>query len=260
MESIPDLRIYFKDQRGRFIDVNPALAKNYGFNSPQKLIGKTDFDLFSSGTCRGRSPGRSEETIIRTGQTIAAARWRSETIPDGTTHWALTTKMPLCGEDGQIIGTCGISRDITGLKQAEEQLVATNARLTKAFADLLKLHEELKATQLQLIQAEKLQSLGQMAAGVAHEIKNPIANLHMGIEYLGEYLRGRDEQINCVIADLKEAVHRAEMIVRDMLDYSAAKDLTIENVALDALIHHTLRFVRHEFANTRIRVVTRIGR
>jgi len=256
MESIPDLRIYFKDQAGCFIDVNPALARNYGFNSPQKLIGKTDFDLFSSE--HAEAAREDEQTIIRTGQTIAG-KVEKETIPDGTTRWALTTKIPLRGEDGKIIGTCGMSRDITGLKQAEQQLVETNARLTKAFGDLLKLHEELKETQLQLIQAEKLQSLGQMAAGVAHEIKNPIANLHMGIEYLGDYLLDRDEQIHGLITDLKDAVHRAETIIRDMLDYSAAKDLTLEHVGLDSLISQTLRFVRYELAEARVSVVTRFA-
>jgi PAS domain S-box-containing protein len=256
MECIPDLRIYFKDEGGCFIDVNPALARVYGFSSPQNLIGKTDFDLFSRE--HAEAARKDEQMIIRTGQTIAGKVER-ETITDGTTRWALTTKIPLRGEDGQIIGTCGISRDITGLKQAEEQLRQTNETLSNAFRELLKLHEELKATQLQLIQAEKLQSLGQMAAGVAHEIKNPLAILHMGIEYLGEYLLGRDEQIHAVISELKDAVSRANVIVREMLDYSAAAELVLEQVALDSLISKALRFVRHELAKAKINVVTQFA-
>jgi PAS domain S-box-containing protein len=254
MDSIPDVRIYFKDEVGRFIDVNPALAKFHGFNASQELIGKTDFHLFSSE--HAEATREDELMVIHTGLPVVG-KVEKETTPDGTTRWAMTTKMPLRGEEGQIIGTCGISRDITDLKRAEEQLIETNGRLTTAVSDLLKLHEELKATHLHLIQAEKLQSLGQMAAGVAHEIKNPLAILHLGIEYLGEYLHGRDEQINSVVTDLKDAVHRAETIIHGMLDYSAAKDLTLEPVALDSLISQTLRFVRYELAKAKVDVVTR---
>lgn len=256
MNSIPDVRIYFKDEAGRFVDVNPALAKLYGFNDPREVIGKTDFDLF--GSEHAEAARADEQTVIRTGKPIIG-KVEKETGPDDTTRWALTTKIPLCGDEGQIIGTCGISRDITGIKQAEEHLVEANVKLTAAFGDLLKLHAELKTTHLQLIQAEKLQSLGQMAAGVAHEIKNPLAILHMGIEYLGDYLSGRDEMINGVISELKDAVHRANIIVRDMLDYSAAKDLTLDQVTLDSLISQTLRFIRHDLAKAHVKVVTQFA-
>ena len=256
MESIPDVRIYFKDEVGRFVGVNPALAKTYGFENPQELIGKTDFDLF--GREHAEAARADEQIVIRTGRPIAGKIER-ETTPNGATRWALTTKMPLCGEEGQIVGTCGISRDITELKRAEEQLVDTNTRLTKAFDDLLKLHEELKVTHMQLIQAEKLQSLGQMAASVAHEIKNPLSILHMGIEYLGEYLLNIDAKIHGILADLKDAVYRAETIVRDMLDYSAAKELALERIDLNALISKTLRFVGYDLSKARVNVVTRFA-
>ena len=256
MKSIPDVRIYFKDEVGRFVDVNPALAKIHGFNAPQDLIGKTDFHLFSSE--HAEAAREDELFVIHTGQPIAG-KVEKETSSDGTTRWALTTKMPLCDEDGQIIGTCGISRDITELKQAQEQLIETNAKLTAALAGLRQSHEELKLTQLQLIQAEKLQSLGQMAAGVAHEIKNPLAILHMGIGCLGETPFAGDEQMDGIVTEMKNAVHRAETIVRDMLDYSAAKDLALEQIALDSLITRTMRIVRYEFTKAKVNVVTRFS-
>lgn len=256
MNGIPDVRIYFKDENGHFVDVNPALARAHGFDSPQELIGKTDFHLFSG---QHAEAAREDELLVmRTGQSIAG-KTEKETIPGGRTRWALTTKMPLCGEDGKIIGTCGISRDITELKRAQEELVEANARLTTALADLQQAHEELKVTQLQLIQAEKLRSLGQMAAGVAHEIKNPLAILHMGMSCLSEHFSSGDEEMSCVVSELKNAVHRAETIVRDMLDYSAAKELTLEHIALDSLITQTLRIVRYEFAKAKVKVVTRFA-
>ena len=227
MDGIPDLRIYFKDREGRFIDVNTAFARNYGFNSPQKLIGKTDFDLFSSE--HAEAAREDEQMVIRTGRTIGG-KVEKETNPDGTTRWALTTKMPLRGEEGRIIGTCGILRDITaGLKQAEEHLVVTNAGLTN------------------------------LLAGFAFDIKHPLFMLDMGIGYLGELLPAGDQSLNDLVTGMKGAVHRGIGIVRDVLHYSVARDLTLEEVALDSLINGALRLVSRELAKSKVDVITRLS-
>jgi signal transduction histidine kinase len=118
---------------------------------------------------------------------------------------------------------------------------------------------ELKATQLQLIQAEKLQSLGQMAASVAHEVKNPLAILHMGIECLDEHFFGDNDQMNIVVSEMKEAVIRAESVIRDMLDYSSARDLELRQVCVNSLITQTLRFVRHDLNRGKVSVVTHLA-
>jgi signal transduction histidine kinase len=142
------------------------------------------------------------------------------------------------------------------MKQAEEKLVEINTRLTSVVDDLLNSNEALKATQLQLIQAEKLQSLGQMAASVAHEVKNPLSILQMGIECLDEHFFGGDEQMNMVVSEMKDAVLRAESVIRDMLDYSSAGDLELRPICVNLVISQTLRFVRHELNRGKVRVVT----
>jgi signal transduction histidine kinase len=76
---------------------------------------------------------------------------------------------------------------------------------------------------------------------------------------LSEHFSSEDEEMSCVVSELKNAVHRAETIVRDMLDYSAAKELTLEQIALDSLITQTLRIVRYEFTKTKVNVVTRFA-
>jgi PAS domain S-box-containing protein len=121
MENIPD-RIYFKDLQSRFTRANHALAHHLGLSDPAQQIGKSDWDFFPEEQAKVKY--EQERQIISTGQPILGLE-----EPDGMGRWALTTKMPLRDEHGAIIGTFGISHDITELKQAQ-------AELQKAYADI----------------------------------------------------------------------------------------------------------------------------
>jgi PAS domain S-box-containing protein len=118
METVPDC-IYFKDRQSRFIRVNHALAHHASRNDPADVLGKTDFDLFTEE--HARQAYEDEQEIIRTGRPLVGKEER-ETWPDGRITWVSTSKMPLRDAGGEIIGTLGISRNITDRKQAEEEL------------------------------------------------------------------------------------------------------------------------------------------
>ena len=111
--------IYFKDLESRFILVNQAAARLYKLESPEQAVGKTDFDFFTSE--HAAVAFADEQEIIRTGKALAGKEER-ETWPDGSVTWSTTTKMPLCNSQGQIIGTFGISRNITERMHAIEQI------------------------------------------------------------------------------------------------------------------------------------------
>jgi two-component system, sensor histidine kinase and response regulator len=123
MDNVPDA-IYFKDLESRFIRINRGLAQLFGLSDPAEAIGKTDFDFFSEE--HARQAYLDEQEVIRTGRTLVA-REETEHWPDGRVTWASTTKMPLRDRDGAIIGTFGISRDITHLKQTEKSLSDSEA-------------------------------------------------------------------------------------------------------------------------------------
>ena len=118
MDTVPDT-IYFKDAQGRFVRANKALASRFGLGDPDGAVGKTDFDFFTEE--HARPAFEDEQEIMRTGRPIEAKE-EKETWDDGHTTWVSTTKLPLRNLDGTIVGTFGISRDITGRKQAEEAL------------------------------------------------------------------------------------------------------------------------------------------
>jgi PAS domain S-box-containing protein len=118
MDSIPDA-IYFKDTDSRFVRVNHAVAQRHGLRGPAEALGKSDFDLFTAE--HARQAYEDEQQIIRTGQPLVNKE-EKETWPDGRVSWVSTTKMPLRNPFRDIVGTFGISRDITDRKRAEEDL------------------------------------------------------------------------------------------------------------------------------------------
>ncbi|NQT26753.1 PAS domain S-box protein [candidate division KSB1 bacterium] len=125
MDNIPD-HIYFKDTDSRFITINNAQAERFNISDAKHVIGKTDFDFFTEE--HARQAFENEQEIIRTGKPIINME-EKETWSQHSETWVLTTKMPLIDENGNIVGTFGISRDITERKLVEEEVISTKARL-----------------------------------------------------------------------------------------------------------------------------------
>ena len=115
MENLPN-NIYFKDAESRFIRINKAHAQFFGLNDPAEAVGKTDSDFFTGE--HAKQAYEDEQNIIRTGQMLTLEE--KETYHDRPDTWVSTIKMPLKDKTGKIIGTFGISRDITEHKLAEE--------------------------------------------------------------------------------------------------------------------------------------------
>jgi diguanylate cyclase (GGDEF)-like protein/PAS domain S-box-containing protein len=118
MEYITDT-IYFKDLESRCIRINKACAEKYRINNPEEAIGKTDFDFFSKE--HAKQAFEDEQKIIKTGKPIINLE-EKETWHKKEDRWVSTTKMPFYDKKGKIIGTFGISRDITDKRKAEEKV------------------------------------------------------------------------------------------------------------------------------------------
>ena len=141
------------------------------------------------------------------------------------------------------------------LEEAQRQLQRQAGELREALAMATESHERLKAAQMQLIESEKLQSVGRLAAAVAHEVKNPLGILRIGVQWLTDGpLSHSGEQTDGVVQDLKDAVERANLVISDLLSFAAPHCLEIGEACINALIEKTLRFVKHDLAIAKVRV------
>jgi PAS domain S-box-containing protein len=116
MDNMPD-SIYFKDEQNRFIMVNKAKAAHSNV-TPEEMIGKTDFDFFPEEYAR--KVFEDDKEIIKTGKFIINKIEKLTGI-DRSERWVSVTKVPRFDDDGNIIGTIGISRDVTKWKKLEEK-------------------------------------------------------------------------------------------------------------------------------------------
>jgi signal transduction histidine kinase len=192
MDSLPDT-LYFKDLESRFVrvsrskletamsllrnrhDVNfrgqaaPYPAHLTDLESLRRwLIGRTDFDVLEEQEARTRL--LEEQAIIRSGRPLME-KMESIRRPSGETVWALVTKMPWRNRHGEIIGTYGISKDITAIKEAEA-----------------KLH----ATQQQLIAASRLAGMAEVATGVLHNVGNVLNSANVSATLVREQLHNSE--------------------------------------------------------------------
>lgn len=164
LANIPDC-VYFKDRESRFIALSSSLADKHGQQGIADIIGKTDFDFFSKD--HAQPAFDDEQAIIKTGKPLLG-KLEKETWADGRVSWVLTNKLPLRNEKGEIIGTFGISKDITESKQMEAAL---------------------EKSQRELIDASRLAGMAEVATGVLHNVGNVLNSLNVSTDLIASTLR-----------------------------------------------------------------------
>ncbi|HEY8747913.1 MAG TPA: ATP-binding protein [Tepidisphaeraceae bacterium] len=249
VESLPQ-SIFRKDLDGRFTFGNGRFCAEMN-KTPNEIVGNTDFDFFPKELAEKYRA--DDQRVIESGKLFDVVE--KHITPAGDTLYVQVIKSPVYSTSRELIGTQGIFWDVTEKYRAEEELRRVNADLAFKEAELLKTlsalkdsHEDLIQAQLHLIQAEKMESVGRLAAGVAHEVKNPLAIISMGLEYLDENCQiGKNE--NDVFRAMSEAVARADSIIRGLVDFSADRRLDVASHSLNAMIQRALLLVKHELTS-----------
>jgi PAS domain S-box-containing protein len=164
LENSPEL-IYFKDRESRFVRFSKSFLQQYALTDVEWLYGKADFDIHP--TERARLAYADEQEIIRTGIPIVG-KIEKDVASDGGVKWVHTTKMPWRDREGQIIGTFGISKDITELKETEEQLE--------------QMHH-------QLLDTSRAAGMAEIATGVLHNVGNVLNSVNVSATLVTDHVR-----------------------------------------------------------------------
>ncbi|RKZ97104.1 MAG: hypothetical protein DRQ43_03465 [Gammaproteobacteria bacterium] len=112
--------------------------------------------------------------------------------------------------------------------------------------------KQLEKAHRQLIHAEKMESIGRLSAGIAHEVKNPLAILQMSIDYL----KGEDnnETIDTILDDMNDAIVRADTVIKGLLDFSREKELQVNKDNINEVIKKSLKLIEHELKQHKIKL------
>jgi len=226
--------VFVKDRQFRWVLLNRALEQLVGYPREQ-MLGKTDHDFFPK--AEADFFRAKDEELVRTQLAIVIDE---EPITDATgqLHVLATTKVPMRGPDGQITHLVGIIKDITDLKRAETALLQAKRDSEQL---VLERTRELREAQGELVRKERLAALGQLAGGVAHQIRNPLAVM----KNVASILKGGASRIGdpeCVraVGVLDEEIRHANQIVTDLLDYARVRPVTPRRTTVGYVIEQAL--------------------
>lgn len=227
--------IFVKDRSFRFVLLNQALCDMVGFPR-ERMLGKTDYDFFPR--AEADFFRQKDEELFAAGVPVSI---EEEPITDaaGRRHILATTKVPLFDETRTVTHVVGIIHDITSLKEAEEKLRLANEDLERRVAERT---AALLSAQQRLMRQERLAALGQLAGGLAHQIRNPLGAISNAAFVLRRLLRDApDPDARRAIEILLEEATQANRIVTDLVEFARVRPPTPEQVSLSALFRDVLR-------------------
>ena len=262
IDHLPDY-IYAKDKECRYTLDNEAHRRLLGIGRLDQLLGRKVVDFFPAKLAAQYD--RDDQAIVRTGAPLIN---HEEPAVDqmGNQRWHSTTKIPLRDLEGSVSGLVCITRDVTDtrlgqerLEKAYSELARNREELMRALTDLQGSHRQLKEAQGQLIQAEKMQSIGRLAAGVAHEVKNPLAIIRMGLDHLAQEIPVANTEAQLTVRDMREAIQRADGIILGLLDFAKPREISAKPYNINEIIDKTVDMLRYPAKQSKVRFIRELS-
>ncbi len=224
--------VYVKDLEGRHVLVNREFV-NMNDLLPTDVIGKTDEQIFN--TELARSFRENDRHVIETGTSMQF----DETLEiAGTIHSFFSVKFPLKTPAGKVYAVCGISTNVTEMRKAESTIATQRAKM---------------------VSAAKMSALGEMAGGIAHEINNPLAVIHLRASQIRQIVASQTivpSEINDAAERIETTAMRISKIVKSLRSFSRddAQD-PFQVVSLQSIIDDTVNLCSARFMNHQVSLV-----
>jgi len=211
LDAVPDF-ISLQNCKGVYISVNSAFCRMLG-KGEDDIIGKTTFDLFPGK--QAESYHREDLNLLHAGNPLVK---ENRVVNSRGVNWYHLVKIPVFEGSGKITGLLCSGRDITGLKMVQDQLT----------------------------QAQKMESLGQLAAGIAHEINTPLGII-LGYAQLMLADVDAESQAHGDLKIVEKQTKIASKIVSDLLRFSRPVSSVVTDVDINGIIEEVVYFVEHTF-------------
>ena len=247
LDNIPN-PVFYKDTKGVFLGCNNAFLQAFGKTSTD-IIGKKICEIFSIENCRQII--QKDEEIISSKQ-IQSFELEFQ-YADGLIHNIIINQSPFSQSDGTLGGLVGIMIDISETKQIQHELEQWNIQLNKRVSEELKKVE--KQRQM-LIQKSKLESLGQLAAGITHEMNQPLTAITMGLENILFHLKSEDitkHYLENKIGTILENIQRINRIIDHVKTFSRnQQNARFTRMNLNEAIQGALLLLKSQFSERNI--------
>ena len=223
-KCVPDL-IWSMDLSGRYTYLSAALERTHGWKVEEGL-GRT-FHFLMTPEQAALDAVMIEEELARMASPLSDRNemrtYESEEVrKDGSVFWAEVSATFLWSDEGQPVGIVGITRDITERRRAQEE------------------HQSLQA---RLVQAQKMEAIGQLAGGVAHDFNNILTAIMMQLSVLQDDAKLSEEMRNG-LKDLEDEAGRAANLTRQLLMFSRRQVLQPRILDLNSLLGNLLKMLR----------------
>ncbi|MBC2716568.1 MAG: PAS domain-containing protein [Desulfobacteraceae bacterium] len=223
LDAIPDF-VSLQDRHFVYKSVNKAFCKIVGKNE-NEIIGKTDFDLFTRK--QAQTYQQEDLEIISTGRPLIK---ESKLVGPKETKWLHVVKIPVLEADGNVGGILCSGRDITDLKQVQDHLS----------------------------QSQKMEAVGQLTAGIAHEINTPLGII-LGYAQLLLEDAAQDSQVHEDLTMIEKQTRICRKIVSDLLKFSRYTESAITLLDMNPLIEEVIPVVEHTFKLDRVTIIRDYG-
>lgn len=231
IDATPDA-IFVKDLEGRYVLVNRAAAR-FIARTPEEVIGKHDFELYPDDTARRFV--QDDKMVLETGKAMS---FEGVATSGSGTQAYLVTKGVYRDKSGKILGTYGISHDITELRSAQDSL---------------------EQTRQALFRSQKMEAVGQLTGGIAHDFNNILMVILGNLELLRMKLPHVDDATTELIDETLRATKHGQDLTGDLLAFSRRRQLNPQPVAINTLVEHIVRLLTRTLGAS-IRITTAASR